>query len=1569
MKKLLSIILAVLMCVLPLATSVGAAAVADGNNAAYELGSVAGFPGDTINIPVAITTGANADSFSFNGLTYDEDAFEFVGFANINNYGALLKKFDESKATFILGYEEARSFDEDVVCEIQLKIKDTASIDEYEITGVPTVKAKSVVFDSVLIPTTVTVKGKDFSKDITFRNGSYTYDGENKSLEVDLGDNEGIDGIDVKYIYDDADFTGATDAGVYEIAAEITAPGYNKVVKEATLTIKQKDVTVTGKISDKEYDGTTDGTWEEIPTLVGAVSGDDVDITYATENQFAKKNVGTKITVNNGVELVGEDADNYNLKTVDINKTAKITARAIEVTIDNKSVRVGGEMPELTYEVTKGSLVEGDALTGALATTAKNTNTVKNYPITKGTLSAGSNYAVTFVNGTLSVIDKEAQVVDVAAVDAKTYGDESFELVVTEGTGTDNDVTFNSLAGAVATVDENGKVTIVGAGTAKIEVAKAGDDTYADFAQVVTFNVAKKQITITAHNKTAMIGDAIPEFTYDVDGLVNGDILTGKLATTAKNTNTENNYPINQGTLKASDNYTVVFNAGTFSVIDKLLQNVVVTPNAPSSITYGDEGFTIGVALGEPATDSVVTFASDNEAVATVDNDGNVAIVGAGKANITVAKVGDDLYADFSQVIALDVAKVEITVNAKDNGKRVDGAEPKLTYNYTGTLVGADAFTGELTRKPGETVGTYDILQGTLALNANYNITYNKATFTIYDKTPQTITVNPVGEKTYGDAVFQLGVNLGDAFNADAATTYASSNEAVVTVADDGKVTIVGAGSAKITVAREGNADLANFSTNVNITVAKKAITVKADAKEKYVGQETPKLTYAVEGTLVGDDVFTGALTVSDGNKAGKSYDIKLGTLSLGDNYKITYVGAKLSVLAKLDQDLTLTAPSSAVYGQTGHKAQVTLPEVYNTDAEVVFASSNENVATIDADGSITIKGVGKTTISAALEANYKFSEGKDTQLLTVTKREITITANDASKKIGNADPDEFTYTLTDSGASLSEDVFISFGPLSGEGGIGLEDVVIKREAGEDVGTYDIEIESYTLPGEENYDVTLRKGTFTIYDKEPQTITGVDSTYDKIFGDEDFTLAPASAELPETTFTYASDNDTVVTVAQDGTAAIVGAGEANITITAAGDADYAATTFKTAVTVAPKTVLASDITIDLENGTANVAGADGISVDFTKLTLVLGAYDDTTANVTVSNIVLTDDGVAKAANYVVEEGASVETTVPVSMLAAVTVVIPEEMAEQGTAEGAGTYLKGTEVTLTAVPAKNYKVAQWAQGETKLGTAKTYKFTVEEDIEITLTFKKNAGGGGVGSTDKTENESNKPADPVEPVDPVDPVEPVDPVDPVEPDDNKENEENKVEWKGDDHYGDIKTSDWYFEAVKKVTELGLMNGVEEKEFAPEETLTRAMLITVLYRFDGEAEIDSETVFEDVNVDDYYGKALAWATENDIVNGISETEFAPNEDISREQMATILFRYAAFKGMEAVNMAENLEGFADADEISEYAVSAFNWAVGAGLFNGRDGGTLAPLDGLTRAEAATLIVRFSKLGLFAE
>ncbi len=176
-----------------------------------------------------------------------------------------------------------------------------------------------------------------------------------------------------------------------------------------------------------------------------------------------------------------------------------------------------------------------------------------------------------------------------------------------------------------------------------------------------------------------------------------------------------------------------------------------------------------------------------------------------------------------------------------------------------------------------------------------------------------------------------------------------------------------------------------------------------------------------------------------------------------------------------------------------------------------------------------------------------------------------------------------------------------------------------------------------------------------------------------------------------------------------------------------------------------------------------------------------------------------------------------------------------------------------------------------------------------------------------------------------------------------------------------FTDVKTGDWFYEAVQYVYDKGMMTGVSADRFAPASTTTRGMIVTILYRLENEPAVSGGSAFTDVENGAWYADAVVWAAANDIVNGTSATTFAPNSPITREQMATMLYRFAQYKGMDAVTLQEHLTGYPDGDQVSDYAIPAMNWAVGQGLIAGMENGTLVPQGSATRAQVATILMRF--------
>ena len=177
-----------------------------------------------------------------------------------------------------------------------------------------------------------------------------------------------------------------------------------------------------------------------------------------------------------------------------------------------------------------------------------------------------------------------------------------------------------------------------------------------------------------------------------------------------------------------------------------------------------------------------------------------------------------------------------------------------------------------------------------------------------------------------------------------------------------------------------------------------------------------------------------------------------------------------------------------------------------------------------------------------------------------------------------------------------------------------------------------------------------------------------------------------------------------------------------------------------------------------------------------------------------------------------------------------------------------------------------------------------------------------------------------------------------------------------------FTDVAKQDWFYGDVAYVYENSLMNGVSKTTFAPGQKTTRAMIVTILWRLEGSPAAKKASGFHDVPASMYYADAVAWAAENDIVNGCGGGRFAPDDAITREQLAAILYRYSRYCG-QSTAVTASLEGFSDAGSVSGYAREALAWAYETGIVRGTSGNRINPAGFATRAETAAMLHRYLK------
>src|ERR1700744_2533127 len=397
---------------------------------------------------------------------------------------------------------------------------------------------------------------------------------------------------------------------------------------------------------------------------------------------------------------------------------------------------------------------------------------------------------------------------------------------------------------------------------------------YLQGSRLLNLTISQRAITVTADSQTKNYGDADPALTYQITRgtLVGTDAFTGAL-TRAPGENA-GSYAITQGTLALNANYNLTYNGANLTIGQRA---ITVTADAQTK-NYGDADpaltyqITSGTLAGTDAFPGTFTRAPGENVGSYAITQGTLAL----NTNYNLTYNGANL----------TIGQRAITVTANAQSKNYGDADPALTYQITsGTLAGTDAFTGALTRTPGENVGSYAITQGTLALNTNYNLTYNGANLTIGQRA---ITVTADAQtKNYGDA--------------DPALTYQiTSGTLAGTDAFTGALTRApgeNVGSYAITQGTLSLNTNYNLTYNgANLTISQRAITVTADSQTKNYGDADPALTYQItSGTLAGTDAFTGALTRAPGENVG-SYAITQGTLALNTNYNLTYNGANLTI-------------------------------------------------------------------------------------------------------------------------------------------------------------------------------------------------------------------------------------------------------------------------------------------------------------------------------------------------------------------------------------------------------------------------------------------------------------------------------------------------------------------------------------------------------------------------------------------------------------------------------------------------------------------------------------------------
>ena len=494
-------------------------------------------------------------------------------------------------------------------------------------------------------------------------------------------------------------FTGSlsrntgNNVGTYAITQGTLALNDNYTINfvSSNLTITPKAITVTADKKSKMFG-------EQDPELTYTVSPDLVagDSFSGALSREQGEDVGT-YTINQHTLTAG---DNYTITYV--GSELIITTTTITVTADAKTKTYGDKDPELTYTVSPASA--GNALSGDLS--REQGTDVGSYAITQGSLTAGSNYTITFVSKNLTITPKAITVT--ADAKSKMFGAQDPELTYTVSPDL---VAGDTFSGALSR--EQGED--VGTYTINQHTLTAGDNYTITYVGSL-FIITPATITVTADAKTKTYGDTDPDLTYTVSPASAGSALTGDLS---REQGTDvGRYIITQGSLTANNNYQLKYVGSQLTITPKA---ITVTAEAKTK-TYGDKDpdltYTVSPALVAGDSFSGALSREQGEEAGTYVINQHTLTAGD---NYTITYVGSNL----------TITPKPITVTADSKTKTYGDKDPALTYSFSPSLVAGDSFSGALSRQPGENAGTYTINQGTLALNNNYTITYNANQLTI----------------------------------------------------------------------------------------------------------------------------------------------------------------------------------------------------------------------------------------------------------------------------------------------------------------------------------------------------------------------------------------------------------------------------------------------------------------------------------------------------------------------------------------------------------------------------------------------------------------------------------------------------------------------------------------------------------------------------------------------------------------------------------------------------------------------------------------------------------------------
>ena len=1309
-------------------------------------------------------------------------------------------------------------------------------------------------------------------------------------------------------------------------------------------------LTITNDAKNSSID--TTGTQFTINAYCGELGPVATDVTVKRADSVA-----TSVEIYKGEEVV--TSDSITVPTGDISNTVTYTAKVLD--------QYGSEITGASVMWSNDNSLSGVTVSNNTVTVAKDA-TAGNFTLKAESGSFNTSLVVNIVtiafegqDTAVSTVDSpiygmtwgEIIKVNDSAISAKvgetqvegTYSVENADTIPDAGNSVEYRVIFTSNDGNYVGVEVARDTVEIAQKPVTVSGITANDKVY-DGTTVAKLNTDSASIGGKVDNDDVTIDVANATGTFDTENVGTGKTVT--ISGIALGGNDAGNYKLSSDSATTTADITAkeltadVSSVSVAKEYDGTTAAGTVSGAATAETGISGETVTVNVSAGE--------YADKN--------------VGAGKSvTLTLSLGGDNAgnYTLSNKTAAIETASItpssSITDATATEQNVVVGVGTFTAPKFTGVTVNGVAETVEGTVTytiDGTSNMTYEQAKAALAqkdkgrqIEVGYSFT---STDTNYVTTAQTgsITVTMVdiafeigeGAVTVDNAPV-YGATWGDIVKVDGSKITAKVGEDIVT---GGTYTVKdasvrpGAGSASWEVLFTGTL---GDKTYTNVTVQTSTVTVKqkeltitglSAADKPYDGNTDATVTgiAVLNGMLAGDTVtVTTGTAAFDSKNAGTDKDVIFSGYSLsGDdagNYELSAQPSATASITPKSVTITGVDANDKTYDGTAAAEISGTPavsgKVGSDDVNVVNGSATFASVDVGTDISVSFSGFSLSGLDAA---NYELTAQPESVTADINKAnytgapelDINVIMNQAEAQTGTLTALNFFGGNMPTGATITN-VALNGADNNVIASISVDDGSLTYASEANI-TTEGTVETYNVTiSTRNYNDITATLTFTTVAKTPVTISGV-SVADKVYNGQaaSYTGTPAAAadgeavEVSAYTYTWQNAEGNVLS------AAPVNAGSYKLVIAVAADDPNYVGSATVSFTISKATV-----TVTVDDKEAYV-GSDMPELSYTVSGLAAGETLATNPTLTCNadmdkagKYAITASGAAVPAtgNYN-EDIVYVPGTLTVShrpINVGPTYEINVADSENGSVKASlGNASEGSVITLTVTPDEGYRLGSITVidengNEVEVRrSGSEYKFTMPDgDVRVSARFVRDTG--------------------------------------VIP------------------FNDVKPGDWFYEYVAYVYNNGIMDGVDSGVFSPNTATTRGMVVTVLYRLYGEPAVSGGSSFTDVAPGAYYADAVAWASNAGIVNGTSATTFSPNDLVTREQFAAMLYRYMQYTGADTSARA-SLSGFADAGRVSSYAADALAWAVAEGVLNGRSATEITPQGNCTRAEVAAMITR---------